>query len=118
MSSLDEASAALRLCEADTALSCPLSPTDLGLAKWASGYVKERKTMTSLEGDAVGVVNLYDRRQYKERMMEKRRGQPDEDGWITVTRKRKSTHSQVSQLHSFMIVDITSQTYLPISTPK
>jgi hypothetical protein len=60
--------------------------------------------MTSLEGDAVGVVNSYDRRQHKERMMEKRRGQqPDEDGWITVTRKRKSTHSHVSLWHNFII---------------
>ena len=96
MSSVVEASAALRLCEADTALPCSLCSTDLGLNKWTHRYAKQRRTMTSLEGDAVGVVNSYDRRQNKERMMEKRRGQPDEDGWITVTRKRKSTHSMVS----------------------
>ena len=95
MSSVDEASSALDLCEADTALPCPLSSSNLGLEKWSLGYAKQRKTMTSLEGDAVGVVNSYDRRQFKERLKEKRRGQqPDEDGWITVTRKRKSAHSQ------------------------
>ena len=96
MASVDEACAALRLCEADTALPCPLCSTNLGLEKWSLGYAKQRKTVTSLEGDAVGVVNSYDRRQFKERMREKRHGQPDKDGWITVTRKRKSTHSQAS----------------------
>ena len=96
MSSVDEACAALKLCEAGSALPCPLSSTNLGLKKWSLHYAKQRKTMTSLEGDAVGVVNSYDRRQYKERLKEKKGGQPDEDGWITVTRKRKSTHSQVS----------------------
>ncbi len=96
MSSVDEAGAALKLCEAETALPCPLSSTDFSLKKWSLHYAKQRITMTSLEGDAVGVINSYDQQQYKEKMREKRHGQPDEDGWITVTRKRKSTHSQVS----------------------
>ena len=96
MSSVDEACAALKLCEADSALPCSLNPTDTGLKKWSFSYARERQSVTSLEGDAVGVVSSYDRQQYKERMREKRHGQPDEDGWITVTRKRKSTQSQVS----------------------
>lgn len=96
MSSAAEASAAMKLSEADVALPCPISSDHVGLARWSFQYVRQRPTMTSLEGVAVSVVDSYDHQKYKEKMKEKKLGQPDEDGWITVTRKRRSVYSQVS----------------------
>lgn len=96
MSSASEASAALELCDTDTALQCRL--TSIGLKRWTALYAKERPTVSALEGMAVGVVSSYDLCWNEERLKERNVGEPDEEGWVTVTRKRK--FSQPNQVRN------------------
>ena len=95
MSSTSEARAALQMCEADTVLPCQLSC--VGLKKWCLGYARERCSVSSLERRAVGVVSSYDLRQDMERDKKRRAGEPDEEGWVTVTRKRRGTQTEVRE---------------------
>ena len=88
MPSVSEATAALKLCVSGTALPCCLS--DIGLRSWSGQYTGARPTVTTLESVATGVVTSYDH-QHQEKFKERKAGQPDEEGWITVTRKRRST---------------------------
>lgn len=90
MSSESEASAALHLCDVDRPLQCRL--TDIGLKRWTTQYAKERPSVSALEDMAMGVVSSYDLCQNK-KLKEQKVGEPDEEGWITVTRKRKFNHS-------------------------
>ena len=95
MSSANEAKAALQMCEADTVLPCQLS--NVGLKRWALKYARERCSVATLERRAVGVVSSYDLQQDVERQKKRRAGEPDEEGWITVTRKRRANQTQVSE---------------------
>ena len=95
MSSASEAKAGLKLCEVDSALPCQLDQTSVGLKKWTQEYIVARPNVSTLERDAVGVVSDYDLRQNLERLKTRKAGEPDEEGWITVTRKRRSNQLQV-----------------------
>ena len=76
---------ALRLCHAPIPISCSVS--SIGLRKWSREYLLQRPTLASLEEGAEEGVALYDRQQEEAGKVRLKVGQPDEDGWITVTRK-------------------------------
>jgi len=80
-----DADAALHLCHAQTSISC-ITPT-VGLRKWSSDYMKGRPNVQLLEKAAEVGVALYDQQQEEAAQEQERAGQPDEEGWIKVTRK-------------------------------
>ena len=115
MSSESEARAALQLCDVDTALQCRL--TSIGLKRWTTHYSKERPSVSALEGMAVDVISSYDLCR-NEKLKKRRFGEPDEEGWITVTRKRKFNQShqvrtsEHTTLHSNCMT--TARAHVPI----
>ena len=82
--SSEAAENALKLGYKKTVL-CEIGAT--GLAKWCSDYMKQRTTLTSIEAKVSEFMADYDKR--KEATEKHRQGlqEPDEDGWIMVTRK-------------------------------
>ena len=84
-----DADSALQLCHAPTPIDCPVGP--LGLQKWTTEYQMGRPTRASLEKGAEVGVALYDRQQEEAKRLKVKAGMPDEDGWITVTRKTPRT---------------------------
>ena len=77
---------ALKLCRSSDAIQCPLSR--VGLSKWTHDYMEMRPKISLLEEMAEVGVACYDRQQEEAEMARKKKtGVPDEDGWITVTRK-------------------------------
>lgn len=55
--------------------------------------------MSVLEGMAAAVLSSYDLRQNEERSKERRAGEPDEEGWVTVRGKRKASQPQTVREH-------------------
>ena len=94
MSSVDEASAALEMCKGDSPLPCILAGSNVGLAKWTSQYCEARQPLSVLKRVTADIVNAYDIEEREEKEKRKRAREPDEEGWITVTRKRRSTMTQ------------------------
>ena len=76
---------ALKLSSNSEVIPCPLS--QVGLSKWMSQYMEERPKLSLLEDMAEVGVSCYDRQQEKVKLSRKRANVPDEDGWITVTKK-------------------------------
>ena len=84
--SSETAESALKLGHKKTALLCKVGPT--GLTKWCSDYVKRRTTLTSIEAQVTDFMTDFDKRKEEnEQHKQGRLQKPDEDGWITVTRK-------------------------------
>lgn len=97
-----EVTAALCLCSTDhSSLSTPISCTvpATGVQKWAREYLLSRPTAASLEKAAEVGVALYDRQQEEAAQARERAGQPDEEGWVTVT--RKTPRPVVSNMHNY-----------------
>lgn len=93
-----EVDAALRLCRAPTPIPCPTT-FPVGLCKWAQEYLLARPSVGVLEKAAEEGVALYDKQREE---VEKRRvkaRQPDEEGWITVTRKTPRVVVSYCMLH-------------------
>ena len=82
-----EVNAALRLCEAGSAPPIKCDVALVGLRKWAHEYQSSRPDVASLERWAEVGVALYDRQQEEASRVREKAGQPDEEGWVTVTRK-------------------------------
>ena len=83
--SSETADSALKLGHKKTALLCKVGPT--GLTKWCADYVKCRTTLTSLEAQVTGFMADYDKRKEENEKHKQGLQEPDEDGWITITRK-------------------------------
>ena len=81
-----EVDAALRLCHAPTPIPCPTT-SPVGLRKWAREYLLARPSVGALEKVAEEGVALYDKQREEAEKIRVKAGQPDEEGWITVTRK-------------------------------
>lgn len=86
-----EVKAALRLC---VSVDSPSHPPPImcvvpprGVHKWSHDYMCGRPTVTSLERLAEVGVALYDEQREEATRIQERAGQPDEEGWVTVTRK-------------------------------
>ena len=88
--------AALKLCSVGTAIPCNTS-TFVGVVKWCRHYTQQRPSVSLLEERAEMGVSLYDQKQEAAAAARKRVGQPDEDGWITITRK---THKYMVRVSS------------------
>ena len=80
-----EAMSALNLCLTSEPIPCHTSC--VGLSKWSREYMLGHPSVTSLEAAVEEGVALYDRRREEAIQKQKKAGEPDEDGWITVTRK-------------------------------
>ena len=73
----------------------------LGIDSWIQEYKDERPDATQLESQVKRFMTKYDaRRQQEENRVKKRKNQPDEDGWITVTSKNtnKIPKSKLSRI--------------------
>ena len=82
----NDVSKALKLCHNLDPISCSLSL--IGVSKWTRDYLADRPSISSLEEMAEVGVACYDKQQIEAELAKKRKaGLPDEDGWITVTRK-------------------------------
>lgn len=87
---------ALKLCHSSDPIPCALSRC--GLAKWSSEYMQDRLRVGLLEEMAEVGVACYDKqREEAELARKKKAGVPDEDGWITVTRKTPRISVSMSQ---------------------
>lgn len=82
-----EVDAALRLCHAPVSISCLVSSDSVGVSKWVWQYLRGRPSADSLEKEAEAGVALYDRQQEEALEARLKAGLPDDEGWITVTRK-------------------------------
>lgn len=87
MSSDNELSCALRLCSGQP-VPCPTRKS-LGLAAWCKDYQHDRLSIETLESSVAMAMDKYDVRVEADKMEKKRAAQPDEDGWITVSNKRR-----------------------------
>ena len=94
MSSAAEASLALELGDSDIPIPCHTG--DVGLCKWVCQYQEVRKKEAELERSVEVVMREYDTRVEEREVQRKGAWHPDEEGWITVTRKRKQTQVCVS----------------------
>ena len=73
----------------------------IGIKSWIQEYKDERPDVTLLESQVKRFMTKYDaRRQQEENKAKKRKSQPDEDGWITVTSKntKKIPKSKLSKI--------------------
>jgi len=76
---------ALKLCGSSEVIPCSLSR--VGLTKWMWEYMEERPKLCLLEDMAEVGVACYDRQQEKTKLARTRGNVPDEEGWITITKK-------------------------------
>ena len=83
--SSETADSALKLGYKKTGLLCKVGPT--GLTKWCADYAKCHTALTSLEAQATDFMAGYDKRKEEIEKHKQRLQKPDEDGWITITRK-------------------------------
>ena len=73
----------------------------VGISSWIQEYKEERPGVELLESQVKHFMTKYDaRRQQEENKVKKRKNQPDEDGWITVTSRntKKIPKSKLSKL--------------------
>lgn len=78
---------ALRLCHTPVPISCVVPA--VGLRKWSREYLLRRRARTLLERDAEVGVALYDHQREEAEKVRAKAGKPDEEGWITITRKTR-----------------------------
>lgn len=77
---------ALKLSSSKEAVTCSLSR--VGLLRWTAEYMEERVEARLLEEVAEVGMACYDRQQEEAELARlKKANVPDEDGWITVSRK-------------------------------
>ena len=104
-------SRALSLCS-KMVLSCAINST--GLSLWCREYMKAHPCESTLESTAQEGVVSYDMWAEEEKKRKKRLSEPDEEGWITVTKKtptdpkqnskrRKHRKQQVLKLYPFQM---------------
>ena len=84
-------SRALSLCS-KMVLSCAINNT--GLSLWCREYMKAHPCESTLESTAQEGVVSYDMWAEEERKRKKRLSEPDEEGWITVTKKTPTDPKQ------------------------
>ena len=89
-SSSEEVGGALNLCSASEPAPCPIH-RPVGLAKWCAEYASVRTSVEVLEAHVEALVKEYDSRKEEERVERKRAREPDEEGWVTVVRRRPRT---------------------------
>ena len=90
-SSSEEVGGALNLCSASEPVPCPVHRS-VGLTKWCAEYASVRTSVEVLEARVEALVKEYDSHKEEERVERKRAGEPDEEGWITVARRRPKIH--------------------------
>ena len=82
----EEVSRALSLCSGESPpLSCCIG--DAGLRKWTREYQERYPVQHLLEKAATSGVSAYDEWVESERKRKKHLSEPDEEGWVTVTKK-------------------------------
>jgi len=89
-SSSEEVAAALNLCSASEPIPCTVQRL-VGLAKWCAEYALVRTNLKSLQAEVEAQLRTYDSQKEEEGAKRKRAREPDEEGWITVTRRRPQT---------------------------
>jgi len=90
--SVESAREALKLGGRKKSILCKLGFT--GLAKWCSNYVDDRKTVKSIESTVSNFMADYDSRKLEDDTVKKGLQEPDDDGWVTVTRKNPKPVAQ------------------------
>lgn len=87
-SSADEVDGALKMCNVKEPVVCACNQGSCGLQKWCEEYAKERRSLSSLEALVEQVVKRYELKKKEDKDERTKTGEPDEEGWVTVTRKR------------------------------
>ena len=82
---VEDLTRAISLCQSKTAVSCPI--TNVGLHAWQNEYELQRPSIAILEAKAEKEVEKYDLWTNKEKRRKKLVSEPDEEGWVTVTKK-------------------------------
>ncbi|XP_065916650.1 ribosomal RNA-processing protein 7 homolog A-like [Dysidea avara] len=90
--STESASEALQLGGRKKSVLCKVGHT--GLAKWCSNYAENRKAVKLIESTAADFMADYDTRKLEDEQMKKELQEPDDDGWITVTKKNPKLATQ------------------------
>ena len=85
MSSKSEVTSALKLCSSSVPIPC--MTCDTGIGRWCKQYQDSRPNIEHLEASVAKVMAEYDKRVEDSKQERERASQPDEEGWITVTRK-------------------------------
>ncbi len=88
---------ALKLCHNSDPIPCTLS--HCGLSRWTTEYMQDRLRVGLLEEMAEVGVACYDKQHEEAELARKKKaGVPDEDGWITVTRKTPRISVSMAQV--------------------
>jgi len=90
--SSESASAGIQLGSRKKSVLCKVKST--GLAKWCLKYADDRKTVKSIESTVADFMAEYDSRKLEDNKVKKGLQEPDDDGWITVTRKNPKPVAQ------------------------
>ena len=88
-SSEDEVECALKMCEVSEPVACACMEGSCGVQKWCAEYVLERRSLSSLESLVEQAVKRYELNKQVAKDNRAKTGEPDDEGWVTVTRKRK-----------------------------
>lgn len=88
----ESASEALQLGGRKKSILCKVKST--GLAKWCSDYAEERKPVKLIESTVAEFMADYDTRKLEDEETKKGLQEPDDDGWVTVTRKNPKPIAQ------------------------
>ncbi len=75
----------LKMCKSNMTLSCPIKNT--GLSALYNDYKRQRPPIRILRARAEKQVEKYDTLKDEERKRKRLLSEPDEEGWITVTKK-------------------------------
>ena len=90
LSSSEEVTSALNLCSANEPIPCNVHGL-VSLSKWCVEYAAVRTNLKNLEAGVEAQIQAYDSRKEEEGAKRKQAGEPDKEGWITVTRRRPQT---------------------------
>ena len=97
---------ALKLCASGVPIPC--TTRDTGLRRWCKQYEDSRPNVEYLESSVAKVMAEYDKRVEDSKKEREKASQPDEEGWVTVTKKthkRKVCELSGSDMSSWFAVD-------------
>ena len=84
----EEVDCALKMCGVSEAIVCTCTDGSCGTQKWCAEYLKERRSLSTLEALVEQTVMRYELNKQGAKDERTKTGEPDEEGWVTVTRKR------------------------------
>lgn len=96
-SSADEVDGALKMCAVTEPVICTCARGSCGFQKWCADYARDRTSVSGLEALVEQTVMRYELKKREDKDERRKTGEPDDEGWVTVTRKRALPATRVEK---------------------